>query len=950
MKNRVAKFWNNYYVYIVSSAIIIAVIMAVLAVKGFWPFGNAILLNGDFGLQSWPYITELKHKLMSGDSLIYTWNAGYGINFYAIATGLINPLTILYLLMSTDKVLQFSSIIFILLELMVNWSMLYYLTHRPYHHLGSNRIANMLFSLSYTLCMYEVSNINNWHLMICAVYFPLIILGLERFVVNKDWKLYYIMLTVSFIGGYYMTALFSIFIILYYLTLEFGSFKVFWKKSIKILGISILSVLSAAIVLVPTYLQLLQNTYTISEYSTNRFFTTFFDTLKNFLIFNLPIDRGTTAQSYGEVNLYYGLFMLMLTSLYFLNSKIKLAVRLKRLGVVVLYLLAFNLNGLNYVMHLFHYPSWFPNRFSINFTLLCIILAYDAWVSMEETEFKYVTVPKVLAVGIGWFATTLLCFAFAETIDYQFTYYYSIMFFMVYMIALLLMPYIRRKYPAVISIIACVELCMGFGFALIFKNAGSEIELSNTYQKIEGFFSNIDVEEQKGFSRIINNSDMASANQTLLFDQKGISVFTSAMPNTGDFLNKVGVFKGTNFLAPYSYNQATYSLLNIQYMYEVKNDGNMMPDSIYSSCDSTYNAYPIIKEGDIGKLYENPTVLSLGYMTNTDVEKVVSDNLEDYTLKDIINIWVNTASGVENVMEEGGLRLEGVEASNCQIFCENNIFIISKDIESDDLFMVNVDEIRKNGFVDTHMDKYDAGENSQVCFSYIAEQAGEYLIQIGSWTTSTGYLNIGENVDVCCVIDEDTMSHYNSLSNDIHVFRLNEEQWEKAYDVLSKQQMQVEGYSSTTVDGTIDVKEDGLLFTSIPYDVGWHAYVDGNEVDTIGLWNNTFVALQLEPGEHSIHFEYKQRGLLLGGILSIVAVVGLVGYAIWEKKTGKHLLLESKEQFGQMVDDFYSEEQMAEKEKKKRKHKNKQDLEESVRIVEEEKYSEKEGMSDDKLQ
>lgn len=931
-KLTVGDWWREHYVYIVSSLMIVTAIMIVLSAKRFWPFGKTVLLDGDFAMQSWPFLVELKRKLASGDSLLYTWNVGYGTNYYTIFTSIINPLTILYLLLPTETIMPFSSIAFILLEVAMNCSMLYFLTHRPLHRLKQNQMSNMMFSLSYALCMYAVSNINNWHMMISAVYFPLILLGLERFVVNRDWKLYYIMLSVSFLCGYYMTALFCIFIILYYLTLEFGSFQIFWKKSVKIFGISLGSALTAAVVLIPSFYQLFQQSYTISDYAGDSFFTTFFDTIKNFLALNTAIERGTTSYSYGEVNLYYGLFLLMLSSFYFINPKIKRNVRIRKLAVVIIYLMAFNINSLNYVMHLFHYPSWFPNRFSLNFTLLCIILAYDAWVSMKETEFRYATVWRGVAVGVGWFLITLLCFAFSEEVKYQFTYSYSIMLFMVYMVGMLLLPYFRKKFPNILAGLACIEICLCFMFALIFKRSNVNIlPFSEAYSEKVNFFNEHPLEEEHGFSRMIDSGSLIRVNEGMLFGNKGTSIFSSSIGNIGDFLECAGVAVGGNYIFPYTYNQATASLMNIQYIYDdCELSGFTMPESLYTSRNSTFDAFPIYAREDSIILYENPTVLSLGYMIDEKADTVFSEDLEDYSENHLyyegINDWVNGICGVTDAMTEGALKLQGVQADNCRIIVRNNGIMLSKDTgtEMDEEYteFLKDDDV----FYDITMQEYDSEKDSLVCLEYMAEEEGEYLIQVADQIVSTGYLEKGEQFYLYCIMEHENFDVYSNISSGIYVKRLNEKQWQQAYDVLSQQQLDVSAYSSTAVDGTIQVKEDGILFTSIPYDENWHMYVDGEEVEILPLWSDSFVSTRLSAGEHTIHLEYRQSGLVLGEIISCISVIGIVVYIILGRRKQRDFLLEPAETINISVSDFYTDSILqTREEQKKAKRNNKED-------------------------
>ena len=144
------KWWKQYYVYVVSSLFIIAVVAAVFALDQYWPFGDAILLDGDFMLQGLPFSVELKNKLLSGESLSYTWNAGFGTNFYSILSyGMVNPSTFVFMLIPKQYIVHASTILFVVNLLCMNGSMLYFLSHRPKHRLAQNDITNMLFSLAY---------------------------------------------------------------------------------------------------------------------------------------------------------------------------------------------------------------------------------------------------------------------------------------------------------------------------------------------------------------------------------------------------------------------------------------------------------------------------------------------------------------------------------------------------------------------------------------------------------------------------------------------------------------------------------------------------------------------------------------------------------------------------------------------------------------------------------
>ena len=62
--------------------------------------------------------------------------------------------------------------------------------------------------------------------------------------------------------------------------------------------------------------------------------------------------------------------------------------------------------------------------------------------------------------------------------------------------------------------------------------------------------------------------------------------------------------------------------------------------------------------------------------------------------------------------------------------------------------------------------------------------------------------------------------------------------------------------------------ERPVLFTSIPYEDGWEAYVDGKTTDIYPVMGDAFLALVLTPGEHTIELHYTAPGREIGMMLS----------------------------------------------------------------------------------
>lgn len=81
----------------------------------------------------------------------------------------------------------------------------------------------------------------------------------------------------------------------------------------------------------------------------------------------------------------------------------------------------------------------------------------------------------------------------------------------------------------------------------------------------------------------------------------------------------------------------------------------------------------------------------------------------------------------------------------------------------------------------------------------------------------------------------------------------------------------------TLVEGTVSNPSDGMLMVSIPYEDGWHAYVDGEESGILRA-DYGFMALRLTSGSHKITFKYQAPGLRIGILLSLAGwIIFLAG-------------------------------------------------------------------------
>lgn len=84
---------------------------------------------------------------------------------------------------------------------------------------------------------------------------------------------------------------------------------------------------------------------------------------------------------------------------------------------------------------------------------------------------------------------------------------------------------------------------------------------------------------------------------------------------------------------------------------------------------------------------------------------------------------------------------------------------------------------------------------------------------------------------------------------------------------------------SSQIIGTLNSSRAGFLFMSLPYEQGWHLYVDGIE-KTIIKTDYAFSGVELSPGTHTIKLSYElpegKTGMLVSALGLMLLVVGAI--------------------------------------------------------------------------
>lgn len=133
---------------------------------------------------------------------------------------------------------------------------------------------------------------------------------------------------------------------------------------------------------------------------------------------------------------------------------------------------------------------------------------------------------------------------------------------------------------------------------------------------------------------------------------------------------------------------------------------------------------------------------------------------------------------------------------------------------------------------------------------------------------------------------EVTLSEGEYSISDIRMYVLDYSQISSLKDSLDIMKIDKQRTLGDTITGSIDMSRDGLLQMSIPYDKGFHIYVDGKEQEYIKV-DTAFIGTYITKGKHEIQVVFKAPLRIQGIICSFVGLLmltSLVIYTIIAKK------------------------------------------------------------------
>lgn len=113
-------------------------------------------------------------------------------------------------------------------------------------------------------------------------------------------------------------------------------------------------------------------------------------------------------------------------------------------------------------------------------------------------------------------------------------------------------------------------------------------------------------------------------------------------------------------------------------------------------------------------------------------------------------------------------------------------------------------------------------------------------------------------------------------------------EYAEAANILSLNTLAITNSSNNAIEGSLKTSKSGIMQLAVPYQAGWKAYIDGQEVDIVPC-GIKYMGIEVTEGEHDIRFEYTTPGLSAGAIISGVSFATMCALLfIEQRKKKKH--------------------------------------------------------------
>lgn len=844
MKRLAAFVKQNKYSLLLAFLIPVIGLCGIYVGFGIYPGSARSTLASDAFSQFSNFFASYRNMLRGDQSPFYTWALGGGLNYIALASyylgGIFTPLVFFFKNVNMPDALYFLTLLKI-----GCCGVSFWIYGRQFQ---TSRWIQLSFSTSYALMSFALAHSELIMWIDAYIYLPLVILGIDRLLSSGKTGLLFASYLLLFLTSFYFGFMIAIFSFLYFCLRTITDWKHTRKRILRFFVTALLAGGAAMVIILPAVMDLHFNGETLNSITQLKTEATNWGDL---IVKNMFGVYDNTK--YGSIPFIYVGVVPWLAALYFFCARrISLRIKIVYGALFAVLIASFYLQPLNLFWHGMHAPNMFLFRFAFLFSFLVAssglrgiaafvpqekfhlyflsalwVLLIIAVVVLRHKKYAYLT-PWSIGVTLGliaiYLALSILAFKGKLTMK-QFVY--------------------------LLAIVMCCE-AIGNGAFMINGiltdwNYASRSLYSEPYPEIKTLVDSAQKQETDFYR--LENLDSVSANDAINYGYHGLSFFSSIRNrNSSGFLNDLGFrLRGTNLNLRYANNTLLAdTLMGVRY--------NIAKD------DPQKYGYTQENHTKNYQLYQNQNALPLGFLTENAIQRfrtLPNDNLGTQT--SLFHALANSTSQYYQ------FAYPIVETTNNTEIVNSDIGVTFKEkkrnIAKEITYQITV-PAKTQAYFSLYPLDFNELESSSATID-VGGVRRESEIGITGQYYNLGYYPAETTVSF-------TVSFYGTKSISFmtpKVLLLDATAFQQDVDKIQKQAVALKA-GKRSVRGTITAEHAQTLVTTIPYDKGWKAYVDGKEV-SIKKLRNAFILLDIPQGKHQIELKYFPYGMKLGILLFI---------------------------------------------------------------------------------
>lgn len=777
---------------------------------------DSLLIN-DLESQYIGLMQYWKNVFEGTDSIFYSFSKGLGGNMAStIAYYLTSPLNILVVFF--DDVAVAISIGVLLRFCLCNLTA-YTLFRKKYQ---TTKLNTLVFSTIYAFSGFIINYYFNIMWIDILILLPLIILQLDKLIDNNDKSIFLIILVaLAFVISFYLSYMVVIFLFIYtiyQLFIKHKELKYYIRILTKLTIHIMIAILLSSFILLPTIIDIKDNLFRYPSHI--NFLDLDFSRIKMIIskLYIGTIDNDSRFSA-TEANIYFTLFGLVLFIKYFLNPKISKREKIGSLTLLIIFLTSIIFEFLNLTWHGLSAPNGYNYRFTFLFIFFAICISFKQFLNNYKLNKKQLIIINSIFILISIFMINQYSYlSIIQIIS-------SIIFFISYTILL-------NKPNKGLILIILIEIIVNLDCSLLTRER-LEYTHFHDYQYIKEVCN---LTASNSHNQRIALTQINYANDPFTCGTKDVTMTMSTNNKLYfQFMSNIGYsVTYSTLMQNLDIGPFIHSILGVENVIDMEKRSDNVYNLKYVNHVRNRNYYQSFYN------YSNNNALALGYIIkNSDI------NFSNNPFENQNNLAKQMSGLNINIYEP--IELTKIKGDKYKFVTDTTSYYFYN------YYPIPINQVIYMGV-------------------YVNDKPITYLSAF-----SQGIALAQTTPKITNIMELEIYNHYYDGYINPLLYSLNENNYYRVINALKQQQLNVSYIDKNKLKGSIDLKENGTLMLSIPYEKGWIIKVNNQVTDYKKVYNS-FIGLDLNSGTNRIEMYFIPPGFIIGSILTISGVILTIMY------------------------------------------------------------------------